>query len=170
MKFSSAVLIALVIALTAVSPRVARASRVVITAPDPTCPAENEITNDTVTVSGTGDSLSMFVNCTGGTLDTLTVDLTPTLPNDNVFVTLLGGAFDASSVSTASTPPPPGLTIINLFCLNPGGDCTGLANDAGVGVLVSTPEPSEAALLLLGIGVSFIGLGRRRHLKAIESN
>jgi len=152
MKLSSIAFFALLMVVAATSPRVAEASRVVINAPDPTCPPPEgitEIMNDTVTVSGTTSALSLFVNCTGGTLDSLTVDVTPTLANDNIFVTLLGGAFDAFSINTASTPPPPGLTIINLFCFNPGGDCTGLANEAGVGVTVETPEPAEAALLFL---------------------
>jgi hypothetical protein len=176
MKFRSAALIAFTIALAAVSPRAAQASRVVITAPDPTCGegAVNPFFGDTITIDGTVSQNAMFTYCGAAPLPELILDVTPTLPNDNIFCLInpIGAAFNECSTSTNSTPPPPGLTILTLMCASDGPfACSGdLMQGDGVGVAFATPEPSEAALLLLGIGASLIVLGRRRGLKAIESS
>jgi hypothetical protein len=157
MRLSRIVMVMVLVGLTAT---VANASKVVITAPDPPC--TNPIMNDMVTISGTMDSNTIFENCTGGTLDTLVVDITPTLPHDSILCILLGNAFNECEVSTDSTPPPPGLTILDLVCDNTVEGlpaCTGLLNTGGVGVSFSAPEPSAAELLLLGVGIPFFGLG-----------
>jgi hypothetical protein len=176
MKFRSAALIAFTIALAAVSPRAAQASRVVITAPDPTCGegAVNPFFGDTISIDGTVTQNAMFTYCGTAPLPELILDVTPTLPNDNIFCLInpIGAAFNECATSTNSTPPPPGLTILTLMC-DPDGPfpCSGdLVQGNGVGVAFSTPEPTEAALLLLGLGVSFIGLGGRRGWKRIGTN
>jgi hypothetical protein len=159
MRLSRIVMVVVLVGLTAT---VANASKVVITAPDPTCPNPNQIVNDTVTIDGTMDSNNQFVNCTGATLDTLVVDITPTLPHDSILCILLGNAFNECEVSTDSTPPPPGLTILDLVCDNTVEGlpaCTGLLNTGGVGVSFSAPEPGIAESLMLGVGIPFFGIG-----------
>jgi hypothetical protein len=172
MKLSSIAFFALLMILAAASPRVAEASRVVITAPDPTCGegAVNPFFGDTITVDGTVSQNAMFTYCGAAPLPELIIDVTPTLPNDNIFCIInpIGAAFNECATSTSSTPPPPGLTILTLICDQDGPfACSGdLVQGDGVGVSFNTPEPAESALLILGIGVSFLGLGGRKRLQS----
>jgi hypothetical protein len=134
-----------------------RDAKVVITAPsDPTCPPDICFSGNTITVDGTTDSQTNFLYTGSIPLDLLIVDVTPTLPNDTIFCILFGTAFNECGVSSASTPPPPGLTILDLICDTTVSPCTGLVSGQGVGVSVSVPEPTEK--LQLGIGLLFVGL------------
>lgn len=169
MKVSSAALIALIIALTAVSPRVAQATKVVITAPDPTCPTSAPYIpipsgpDPTVTVDGTTDNVALFSNCTGSTINELFMDITVPTSGTFIGVTLEGAAFDELFQGVGGGDP---FVAVELVCDTGAGSCTGLLNSEAVVAIVSTPEPAESALLVLGIGVSFLGLGGRKRLQS----
>jgi hypothetical protein len=163
--------IAFLLALVGFSATIAKASRVVITAPDPTCGegAVNPFFGNTITIDGTMTQNYTFTYCGSAPLSELIVDVTPTLPKDSIFCLLLGTAFNECATSTDSTPPPPGLTILDLFCDTSFSPCTGLKNADGVGVGFFVPEPPAGELLLLGLSVPFFGLGVRKTWRGIRN-
>ena len=191
MKITSAVLLTSLIVAGAVCPRAAEATTVKVVSPDPNCtptPPASELVIFTGTATlpsgasggagstpGTIDAsvftTSNFVNCNTSdpNIDALTVSL------DNVtsplVVTLTGSSFDGYGFDT--NPMPPGDAVIYLYCdeATYGGTCTGLGSDPsdnGVGISVVS-EPTEAELLLFGIGISFLGFGGWKGWKRIGS-
>jgi hypothetical protein len=173
MKVYRSLLVALLVVFAGVSASVAEASRVVIQAPnDPTCGeggGPNQFTGNTITVDGTMFSNTDFTYCGTTLLDELFVDVTPTKPHDTLFCTLLGTAFNECGVSSDSTPPPPGLIMLDLVCDPTVSACTGLVMGDGVGVAVLTPEPAMTELLLFGLGgLPFLGVVRRTGRKRLN--
>jgi hypothetical protein len=180
MKLGSIAFFTLLMVLAAASPRATEASRVVITAPDPSCGTPETIIFPLILVSGVPGSCLDFTWEGRGSLVDLGAIVHPTL-NTAVTCGFAGTAFDNCIVLQGTVPPDDdwlmsemGMgdtlssnTALIIFECN-SGDCTPLID--GQGGQVTTPEPTEAALLFLGLGVSFIGLGGRRRWKAIGSN
>ena len=180
MKLSSIAFVGLLMVLAAASPRAAEASKVVINAPDPSCGTPVTLLFPVILVSGVPGSCIDFTWEGIGPLTDLGAIVHPTL-NTPVTCGFMGTGFDNCIVLQGTVPPDddwlmsylgmgdtiPSNTALVVFECN-SGPCTPLVD--GQGGEITTPEPAEAALLFLGLGVSFVGLGGRRRLKAIGSN
>jgi hypothetical protein len=187
MKLSRSVFLAALVVLAGVSAGSAQANSVVkVKAPDPSCPNSEIINAPNVAVDPTGDyyvtqdgttnNCLDWQNESGMTLFTVDIVLTPTTPNTTYNCIILAAddmvtnAFNLCGTSSASTPPPPGKTILVLSCFSDDTPCNGLLNGQTGDSQTSIPEPSEASLLLFGIGISFLGLGGRKGWKMIGSS
>jgi hypothetical protein len=186
MKLSRSVFLAALVVLAGVSAGSAQASSVVkVKAPDPICPnmqtiqSPNPLIDPTgdyfFTQDGTSNTCVDFTNSSGITLFTLDDLITPTLPSTTYNCLILQAdvtnAFNLCGPSSDSTPPPPGKTILVLSCDTDISPCNGLLNgQTGDSTISGIPEPSEAVMLLFGIGISFLGLGGRKGWKMIGSS
>ena len=182
MKLSSIAFFTLLMVLAAASPRAAEASKVVINAPDPSCGTPVTLFIPLILVSGVPGSCIDFTWEGNGSLTDLGAIVHPTL-NEPVTCGFMGTGFDDCVVLQGTVPSDddwlmsemgmgdtiPSNTALVIFSCDNSDDCTPLV-DGQSGEITTTPEPAEAALLFLGLGVSFVGLGGRRRLKAIESN
>jgi hypothetical protein len=192
MKFKYAMFFALLVVVAAVSPLPAHAGagKIIIKAPDPTCPppdgyqtiASNGLVYNAdggMVQGGTvvGDvngstpwGFNNFANCTGTTIDVLTINIDDIPPGEQYFVLLSGNAFDGFSTGPVSNSQE---TLV-LYC-DPSifaGACAGLSGvagaDNGVSMILATPEPADGALLLFGIGgLALLGLGGRKVRKQL---
>ena len=192
MKFKGAVRFAVLVAFAAVSAGMAWADgsgivdpKVEITAPkdQPVCsPGENSgscFSGDTITIDGTINAAMLFTYDGSVVLDTLFIDVTPTIPHDFYSCNIvqltdetganIAGAFTPGGCSTSSDSTPTEL-IFAATC-DGKSDCVGLNPFDGVGAVVDTPEPAEAGLLLFGVGGLFlVGFGKRKGWKVIGAN
>ncbi|MGD0402574.1 MAG: hypothetical protein ABSB66_05195 [Candidatus Acidiferrales bacterium] len=184
MTFKGAVRFGVLIAFAAVSAGIAWADgsslpdpKVEITAPEdePVCsPGENSafcFSGDTITIDGTIDSSAVFTYDGATTLETLFIDVTPTIPHDfyscNI-VAITNAAFNSGPCLTSSDSTPTEL-IFAATCNGVG--CDGLSSFEGVGADVDMPEPAEADLLLFGVGgVFLLGFGGRKGWKVIGAS
>jgi hypothetical protein len=189
MTFKGAVRFAVLVAFAAVSAGMAWADgsgivdpKVEITAPkdQPVCsPGENSgscFSGDTITIDGTINAAMLFTYDGSVVLDTLFIDVTPTIPHDFYSCNIvqltdetgapIAGAFTPGGCLTSSDSTPTEL-IFAATC-DGKSDCVGLQPFQGVGAVVETPEPAEAGMLLFGIGGMFIlGFGGRKGWKVI---
>lgn len=192
MKFAYAMFFAFLVVVAAVSPRpaYAGAGKIIIKAPDPTCPPPMGYQSITLDESATnfdgspalggtvpspvdgstpwGDN--EFANCTGQTIDVLTITVDDIPPGKLYAVFLSGDAFDYYALGPVNNST---LTLV-LYCdpsffLTPCTGLSGLAGTAnGVDMIVGAPEPADGALLLFGIGgLALLGLGGRKVRKQL---
>jgi hypothetical protein len=196
MRPTSVVLCAFLMVLAAASSRAAYGTtgKIIIKAPDPTCsdgappagieaiafdgPVANvegpDVSGGSVPTPVDGSASfaeSDFANCTGETIYVLAVTLDDIPANQSYAVQLSGGAFDGSGFSPISSNS----VTLFLYC-DPeffGGECNGLSGsgpDNGVSLIVNTPEPTEAPMLLLGVGGMFLlGLSTRKGRKQLRA-
>ncbi len=189
MNFKGAVRFAVLVAFAAVSAGMAWADgsgivdpKVEITAPkdQPVCsPGENSdscFSGDTITIDGTINADKLFTYDGSVVLDTLFIDVTPTIPHDFYSCNIvqltdetgapIAGAFTPGRCLTSSDSTPTEL-IFAATC-DGKSDCVGLQPFQGVGAVVEAPEPAEAGLLLFGLGGVFLfGFGGRKGWKVI---
>jgi hypothetical protein len=194
MKFKYAMFFALLVVVAAVSPLPAHAGagKIIIKAPDPTCPppagyqsiaSDGLVSNfnpDEPYVQGGSVPLPVdgstpwgdneFANCTGKTIDVLSITVDD-IPLGKLYAVLLSGnAFDGFALGPVSNNT---LTLV-LYC-DPSfftTACTGLSgvagSDNGVQMIVDAPEPADGALLLFGIGgIALLGLSGRKIRKQL---
>lgn len=192
MKLTSVALCAFLMVLAGAGSRAAYGvtSKIIIKAPDPTCPppqGTQSISFDGLVPNADGSSVNggsvpipvdgsttfgdnEFANCTGETLDVLTVTIDDIPLNQQYIVLLSGDAFDGFSTGPISNSS----ETLELYC-DPGffgTTCDGLSGVAGQDNGVSftiAPEPTEAPMLLLGIGgVFLLGLRARKGRKQLR--
>jgi hypothetical protein len=187
MKFTGVLRFGVLVALAADSAGMAWADgsgiidpKVEITAPkdQPVCsPGENSgscFSGDTITIDGSINSSLVFTYDGSVTLETLFIDVTPTIPHEfyscNVaLITDATNAFTPGACSTSSDSTPTEL-IFAATC-DGLGDCVGLTPFEGVGTVLATPEPTEKELLLFGVGgVFLLGFGGRKGWKVIGAS
>jgi hypothetical protein len=192
MKLTSVVLCAFLVVLAAAGSRPAYGvtSKIIIKAPDPTCPppqGTQSISFDGLVSNADGGSVNggsvpvpvdgsttfgdnEFANCTGETLDVLTVTIDDIPLNQQYIVLLSGDAFDGFSTGPISNSS----ETVELYC-DPSifqtacGGLSGVAGqDNGVSFTIA-PEPTEVPMLLLGIGgVFLLGLRARKGRKQLR--
>ena len=187
MKPNCWVILAALVILAGVSAGTAKANKVVVNAPDPADCSTVDISSPNTEIDPTGDyyvtmngtitSCLNFTNATGMTLDMMDINIMPTQqgsPPPSYFCIIaqavLTNAFDECGASDASTPPPPGQTILVLNCDPSVGTCDGLAPGATGSSTLTLPEPTETELLLFGIGISFLGFAGRKGWEKIGSS
>lgn len=187
MRFAWAAPVIFLVFLAAVCPRATEANTLIFRVPydpvpctDGTPPEGDEAimyssnvdgsgdAGDYVTVDGSPSALTTFANCTGGTVNDLYVVVDTTV-GTGYAVTLQGDDFDEFlSIGIPTGDDPPGTTLLfELVCDPTAGTCTGMAEgDVGAS---QVPEPTEPALLLLGIG-SVLGLAGWKRWKTGSSS
>ena len=195
MKLTSVMLCAFLVVLAGAGSGAAYAAtgKIIIKAPDPTCPPpqgtqlisfDGTVSNLEGTASVNSGSVpnpvdgstsfadNEFANCTGQTLDVLTVTIDDIPLNEQYIVLLSGDAFDGFSTGPISNSS----ETLKLYC-DPGffgTACDGLSGvagqDNGVSFIVATPEPAEVPMLLFGIGgVLLLGLKTRKDRKQLRA-
>jgi hypothetical protein len=192
MKFAYAVVFGFLVVAAAVSPRpaYATAGKIIIKAPDPTCPppagyqtiASNGLVGNADGGFVQGGSVvgdvdgstpfgeNEFANCTGITMDVLTITIDDIPPGEQYIVLLSGDAFDGFSTGPLSNSS----ETLTLYC-DPSvftTSCDGLSgvagSDNGIQMIVNVPEPADGALLFLGIGgIALLGLSGRKGRKQL---
>src|SRR5580658_11355634 len=193
MKLTSVALCAFLVVLAGAGSGAAYAAtgKIIIKAPDPTCPPpqgtqlisfDGTVSNLEGTASVNSGSVpnpvdgstsfadNEFANCTGQTLDVLTVTIDDIPLNEQYIVLLSGDAFDGFSTGPISNSS----ETVELYC-DPSifqtacGGLSGVAGqDNGVSFTIA-PEPTEVPMLLLGIGgVFLLGLRARKGRKQLR--